>query len=432
MSEKIAVIGGGISGLAASWHLSKYRDVTLYEKNSYLGGHAHTISVEDDNKIEISLDVGFMVFNTATYPNLINFFDLLNVDRNLSDMSFCVSDEISDYEYSGSGLSGYFGQRSNIFNKKHWQQLYSIIRFYSNAEKSIIKYPRSTSLDDFLKTENYPTFFIKNHIIPMCSAIWSCDPKKMLEYPAHDFVNFFINHGLFKLSNRPSWSSVDGGSKKYVEAILKSSTFEKKINTHIQKIEKVKKGFQIIDNNGESLYFNKIVLAAQAHESRELTQAIDSSLASLLNKFKYQKNIGYLHSDSRQMPINKRIWSSWNYTRKIKTDNMNLSMTYWLNNIQKLNTQKKFFLTLNPEKEIQSSKIHEEINFTHPIFDLSNKEVKTEIMKRQGQNDIWVCGSFLGYGFHEDGIQSGILVGEDITKEDRPWTIDKSWNRIAV
>ncbi len=132
------------------------------------------------------------------------------------------------------------------------------------------------------------------------------------------------------------------------------------------------------------------------------------------------------------MPINKRIWSSWNYTRKVKTDNMNLSMTYWLNNIQKLNTQKKFFLTLNPEKEIQSSKIHEEINFTHPIFDLSNKEVKTEIMKRQGQNDIWVCGSFLGYGFHEDGIQSGILVGEDITKEDRPWTIDKSWNRIAV
>ncbi len=432
LSEKIAVIGGGISGLSAVWHLSKYRDVTLYEKNSYLGGHAHTISLMDVNGASVSVDVGFMVFNKASYPNLMKFFEQLNVDRHTSDMSFAMSNEFLNYEYSGSGLRGYFGQKSNILNKKHWKQLFAIIKFYSKAELSIKKYKKSTTLNDFLRSENYPTFFIDNHIIPMCSAIWSCDPKKMLEYPAHDFVNFFINHGLFKLKNRPVWSSVNGGSKKYVDAIIKSSTFEKKINSDIVKIEKLGNRYKITDNSGESLIFNKIVLAAQAQDSKELIEGCDKNLADLLGNFKYQKNIGYLHSDPNQMPLNKELWSSWNYTRKIKSRNMSLSMTYWLNNIQKLNTQTNFFLTLNPEKRIQDKSIHKEITFSHPIFDLNNKDVKIQIMRRQGRNNIWVCGSFLGYGFHEDGIQSGLLVAENITKEDRPWTMDKTWNRIAV
>ena len=182
MSEKIAVIGGGISGLSAAWHLSKYKKVTLYEKNSYFGGHAHTVTLKDPNKLNVSLDVGFMVFNEANYPNLIKFFDLLGVNKHHSNMSFSMSDEILNYEYSGSGLSGYFGQRSNLISKQHWQQLFAIIKFYSNAKKSIRRYAKSTSLRDFLMYENYPTFFIHNHIIPMCSAIWSCDPENMLEY----------------------------------------------------------------------------------------------------------------------------------------------------------------------------------------------------------------------------------------------------------
>ncbi len=432
MSEKIAVIGGGISGLSAAWHLSKYKEVTLYEKNSHFGGHAHTVTLKDTNKLDVSLDVGFMVFNEANYPNLIKFFDLLGVNKHQSDMSFSMSDEILNYEYSGSGLSGYFGQRSNLISKQHWQQLFAIIKFYSNAKKSIRRYAKSTSLRDFLMYENYPTFFIHNHIIPMCSAIWSCDPKNMLEYPAHDFVNFFINHGLFKLSNRPVWSSVDGGSKKYVEAIIKSSVFQKKMKSDIKKIEKVGNGFRITNDDDESLEFDKIVLANQAQESKKLIERCDKQLAKLLDNFKYQQNIGYLHSDPSQMPRNIKLWSSWNYTRKIKTNSMKLSMTYWLNSIQKLNTETNFFLTLNPEKKISDREMHKEIIFTHPIFNLNNKEIKKQILARQGQNNIWVCGSFLGYGFHEDGIQSGLLVAENITKEDRPWTIEKSWNRIAV
>ena len=167
MSEKIAVIGGGISGLSAAWHLSKYSNVTLYEKNSYYGGHAHTISLKDTNEVNVSVDVGFMVFNKASYPNLVKFFDLLNIERHQSDMSFSMSDEVSNYEYSGSGLKGYFGQKSNVYNKKHWQQLIAIIKFYSNAEQSIKKYSKSISLNDFLKAENYPTFFTNNHILSL-------------------------------------------------------------------------------------------------------------------------------------------------------------------------------------------------------------------------------------------------------------------------
>ncbi len=431
MSEKIAIIGGGISGLSSAWHISQTYNVTLFEKNNYLGGHANTILVSEKQNKVVPVDVGFMVFNELCYPNLIQLFQKLGVQSHDSDMGFSVSDKIKGYEYSGSGLSGYFGQRKNLFSLRHWGQLLSIVRFYTKAQINIKKYKTNTTLLEFLKSEKLSDFFIENHIIPMCSAIWSCDDDEMLSYPAHDFVSFFINHGLFKLKNRPKWKSVAGGSKEYVEAIKASHKFKIKLNANIIKIEKKEERFEIILDNGEKDIYDKLILASPADESKKLIESVDEQLADLLTKFKYQKNLGILHSDPDIMPISKKIWASWNYIRSNK-DSSKLSVTYWLNSIQKIDSQKNYFLTLNHDDQIQENQIHKQIYFSHPIFDLDNKNTKKEIIKRQGNNNIWVCGSYLGFGFHEDGIQSGLIVSEDILKKARPWKVKEGSNRIAV
>ena len=431
MSEKIAIIGGGISGLSSAWHISQTHNVTLFEKNNYLGGHANTILVGEKHNKVVPVDVGFMVFNELSYPNLIQLFQKLDIKSHDSDMSFSVSDKIKGYEYSGSGLGGYFGQRKNLFSLKHWGQLLSIIRFYSKAQINIKKYTTDTTLLEFLKAEKLSDFFIENHIIPMCSAIWSCDDNEMLSYPAHDFVSFFINHGLFKLKNRPKWKSVARGSREYVEAIKKSNKIKIKLNSNIIKIEKKAEKFVIILDDGMKDIYDKLILASPANESKRLIETVDEQLAVLLNKFKYQENLGILHSDPNVMPNSKNIWASWNYIRSNK-DSSKLSVTYWLNSIQKIDSQTNYFLTLNPENQIQENQIHKQIYFSHPIFDLDNKNTKKEIMKRQGNNNIWVCGSYLGYGFHEDGIQSGLIVSEDILKKARPWKVKEGSNRIAV
>jgi predicted NAD/FAD-binding protein len=378
LSGKIAIIGGGISGLSSAWHISQTYNVTLFEKNNYLGGHANTILVSEKQNKVVPVDVGFMVFNELCYPNLIQLFQKLGVQSHDSDMGFSVSDKIKGYEYSGSGLSGYFGQRKNLFSLRHWGQLLSIVRFYTKAQINIKKYKTNTTLLEFLKSEKLSDFFIENHIIPMCSAIWSCDDDEMLSYPAHDFVSFFINHGLFKLKNRPKWKSVAGGSKEYVEAIKASHKFKIKLNANIIKIEKKEERFEIILDNGEKDIYDKLILASPADESKKLIESVDEQLADLLTKFKYQKNLGILHSDPDIMPISKKIWASWNYIRSNK-DSSKLSVTYWLNSIQKIDSQKNYFLTLNHDDQIQENQIHKQIYFSHPIFDLDNKNTKKKL-----------------------------------------------------
>ena len=431
ITEKIGIIGGGISGLSAAWHLSKDSEVVLFEKNSYLGGHAHTVEVKDVDNI-VNIDTGFMVYNDENYPNLIKLFENLKIDSYSSDMSFSLSVDSLNYEYSGSGLTGYFGQIKNLFNLNHWKQLFYIRKFYLNAEKNIRKHSSSSTLREFLVAEKYPEYFIQNHVIPMCSAIWSCSPEKMLDYPALDFVRFFANHGLFKLSKRPLWKSIIGGSVKYVDGIVNSSSFVTKLNTEIIEIKKNKNKYEISTGDGEKETFDKLIFATPANESYKIIQPFDSELAEILANFEYQENVAILHNDSSQMPKTKKLWSSWNYIKKDNSKNSkNLSITYWLNSIQKLKTNLNFFLTLNPYSQIKEESIHKIIRFSHPIFDTKNRILKNEIIKKQGKNNIWICGSFLGYGFHEDGIQSGLIVAEDISSRNRPWTTDQSWNRLA-
>jgi uncharacterized protein len=430
-TEKIGIIGGGISGLSAAWHLSKESNVVLFEKNDYLGGHAHTVKVRDNNN-EIFIDTGFMVFNDENYPNLLKLFDNLEINSYSSNMSFSLSIDSLNYEYSGSGLIGYFGQIKNLLNYQHWKQLINIRKFYLSAEKNIVKYNKNTSLEEFLRSEKYPNYFIQNHVIPMCSAIWSCNPEKMLDYPAFDFVRFFANHGLFKISKRPLWKSIIGGSMRYVDGILNSSSFDTKLNTEITEIKKDGNKYEVYFGDGEKESFDKLIFATPANESCKIIKPLNPELAKILEKFEYQENMAILHNDASQMPKTKKLWSSWNYIKKdnIK-DSDNLSITYWLNSIQKLRTDLNFFLTLNPHKKIREDCIHKVIKFSHPIFDTKNRALKDKILQKQGDNNIWICGSFLGYGFHEDGIQSGLLVAEDISKRNRPWTTDESWNRLA-
>ena len=430
-NKLIAVIGGGISGLSAAWHISKNMNVVLFEESNRLGGHANTIEIKK-NQTKVPLDIGFMVYNETNYPNLTNFFKILRVSTSDANMSFTFSDYEKNYEYSGSGLKGYFGQYKNIFNPQHLQLFNNIRKFYSKAEKVIPKYAPETSLGKFLESEGFPHYFVDNHILPMSAAIWSNGPKNMLDYPVHDFVSFFSNHGLLKYSNRPQWKSIKGGSQEYIKKIIKTSSFRTITNSQVIRIEKSNKGYNLITSKNDSYYFDILIFACPADKAKKIIGETDLELSSILEKFKYQKNTAILHNDIRQMPINRKLWSSWNYIRKNKSMENNLSVTYWLNNIQHVQSKENFFLTLNPCDYIDNQHIYKSTSFYHPIFNTNNKNLKSKIINRQGNKNIWVCGSYLGYGFHEDGIQSGLNVAEAINKNKRPWTVNVSWNRIAI
>jgi len=419
--KKIAIIGSGISGLSAAWLLSIDHDVTVYEKNNYAGGHANTtlVSVPEG---DVFVDTGFIVFNKKNYTNLTELFKILNVSINDTIMSFSLSVDNGHYEYSGSGALGYFGQFSNIINLSHWYLLYEVNRFFSNAENNINKYDKNITLGDFLQNEKYSQIFIKKHILPMGAAIWSSNPDEMLSYPAYNFIKFYANHGMLNFKNRPSWNTVVNGSKNYISKIISNSNFDLKLNTAIKKIKKNIKNIELTDINNNRIYFDHVILASHANQSLDLLTEMTKDEKKILSAFRYQKNIAVLHKDKNQMPKRKKLWSSWNYIQKNFRNHEELSVTYWLNNLQKLDTAQELFITLNPVNEIPPNLIINQYIYEHPIFD--NKAIQSQklISRIQGKDNIWYCGSYLGYGFHEDGIKSGLNIAEQIGTRKRPWS----------
>jgi len=419
--KKIAIIGSGISGLSAAWLLSKDHDVTVYEKNNYAGGHANTVKVSTDDG-DVFVDTGFIVFNKKNYLNLTELFKKLNVKIHNTIMSFSLSVDNGSYEYSGSGALGYFGQFSNIINPYHWYLLYEVNRFFSNAENNVKKYSKDITIGSFLENEKYSQIFIKRHILPMGAAIWSSDPNEMLNYPAHNFIAFYANHGMLNFKNRPSWNTVFNGSKNYISKIISNSDFDLKLNTAIKKIKRNSKGVEIIDINNNTVNFDHVVLASHADQSLGLLADPSKNEKEILSAFRYQKNTAVLHKDEKQMPKRKKLWSSWNYLKKNHKNSEKLSVTYWLNNLQELKTTQELFITINPIHRIPIDLIINQYIYEHPIFD--NKAIKSqELLSRiQGIDNTWYCGSYMGYGFHEDGIKSGLNVAELLGSRKRPWS----------
>ncbi len=403
---KIAVVGSGISGLSAAYYLSKNHQVDLFEKEDHFGGHSHTIDLNFESK-KVSVDIGFIVFNYKTYPNLINFFEENKIEIEKSDMSFSVSVENTNFEYCGRGLNGIFSNKLNLFDLKFLRMFFDIISFYKKCD-NLKNLDQTITLGEYLFKNKLSKEFINYHLIPMVSAIWSMPPYEANKMPLKFFLNFFQNHGLFKLKDRPQWYTVTNRSRTYVQKIISKLSGEHYKNYTVKKIVSKSSGVDLY-YGGESELFNydKVILATHADEALSIIEKPSQDEQKILSNFSYKENFAYIHTDQKAMPKNKNAWSSWNSL--MDKDNVEKnSITYWLNLLQNLNCEENIFLTLNPYFEIDKSKILKKVRFTHPYFDQSALDHQGQLKNLQNKRNILFCGSYFGYGFHEDGIKSSI------------------------
>ncbi len=427
---KIAVIGSGISGLSSAYYLSKKNEVDLFEKDDHFGGHSYTFDIKEKNK-KVPVDLGFIVFNKTTYPNLINFFEELKVPYEKSDMSFSVSVKDSNIEYGGTGFNSLFARKNNLFNFNFIKMIYEIISFYKSAPVLLKKDLKNLTLGNYLDNSKISKYFINYHIIPMVAAIWSMPFSKARDIPFELFLNFFNNHGLFKLKDRPQWYTVTNRSRNYVSKVLDKINGEYFKNYEIKKIIRSDDNVRIFINTlGEYRDYDHVVLACHADQSLKLIDNPSDEEKEILNEFTYISNEAYLHTDVDLMPNKINAWSSWNSISK--KDLTKTCVTYWLNKLQNLDTNKNYFLTLNPITEIKDSKIIKKINFTHPYLNNKSFEMQNRLKDLQGKKRVWFSGSYFGYGFHEDGLKSSLEMLKQFEGNDGDLHIQRYSNASKI
>ena len=400
---KVAVIGSGISGLSAAYFLSKKYKVDLFEKEERFGGHSHTIDIKlDKDTDKIRADIGFIVFNKKTYPNLINFFKEIDIEIEKSNMSLSFMSKDIDLEYCGKGLKGIFSHKKNLFNFDFFKMFLEILKFYKKSSK-LNEFNEDISLGEYLVNEKHSEYFINYHLIPMVSAIWSMPPYDAKKMPIKFFMKFFQNHGLFNLRKRPQWYTVKNRSRQYVNKVIEKISGEHFKNYKIEKIKRIS-NFVRIFYGSENEYFDydKVIIATHADEAKKMIEDKSEEEAKILGSFQYKKNLAIIHSDEVVMPQKRFNWSAWNTSISKK----NSSVTYWLNLLQNFKINKNIFLTLNPFEEINTDKIIKKVEFTHPYYDHNTLKNQENLHLIQNKKNILFCGSYFGYGFHEDGIKS--------------------------
>ena len=413
---KIGVIGSGVAGLVSALTLQEKFEVSLFEKNSKLGGHSNTVTIEQENN-KYSVETGFIVLNDKNYPIFTSLLKHLNIGVNNSSMSFSVSVDKGQFEYSSSYI-GLLGQTKNIIDPKYWGMLRDINYFYTNALRDVKDCPDNETLGQFLKRFNYSNKFIDYHLVPMTASIWSCPTKSILNFPIKSLLVFFENHKLLNIYNRPKWSTVNKGSREYVKKIQSLLKGEIYTNTKVNKISKSKEGIRVHYQEGIKT-FDKVILACHADQSSEILIENFSEEANLLKDFKYQKNTSILHSDISFMPKRKSVWSSWNYITETGNSG-NLSITYWMNELQGINSPKPILLSLNPKILPNPDLIYGQYSYSHPILDNNAINIQKKLSSVQGKNNLWFCGAWTGFGFHEDGVKSAVEIANS-HNIDLPW-----------
>ena len=425
---KVAVIGGGISGLGCAWCLSTCHDVTLYERKSQFGGHAKTVFLKDREN-NIPIDVGFIVFNKRNYPNLVALLNHLGVQSEASDMSFSFSDRDQDFEYEGS-LRGVLTQPKNLLNKRYRRMLLDIFRFFREAEQFLNNNDVSSlSLGEYLESEKYSDGFIYDHLLPMGASIWSAKCSDMLSFPAETFINFFKNHALLEPGSRPQWRTVSGGSVNYVENLLSTFAGTPELNCRVDSIGRDRDSL-ILSSNNKRTRFDAVVFACHADQALEiLGEQATTTQRKILSSFRYAKNRGVLHRDPALMPKRRRAWASWNFISDSSVSSENIDqtksvcVTYWMNKLQNIESPENLFVTLNPTQLIEENKFIAEFQYAHPQFDHKALAGQRDLPKIQGQGGLWFCGSYCGNGFHEDGLRAGLEVA-DALGSPAPWVVD--------
>lgn len=416
---KTIIIGGGIAGLSAAFLLAPHGPVSLYEKEHRPGGHARTITVNCSDG-DLPVDTGFIVLNDRNYPHLNGLFTHLDVEIENSDMSFGVSIADGWLEYSSSNI---FAQKRNLARPAFLKMLRDILRF-NRAAKAACTEDLQLPLGSFIEQQKLGPWFRDYYLLAMGAAIWSTPISDMLDYPAATFLRFFENHGLLNLHHRPQWKTVTGGSQRYVSKLIEQSTFKLHLNSHITSINRQAGQWQITDQSGNSDQADHLILACHADTSHALLPQ-DCPQRALLKNFKFQPNRVITHKDISFMPKRKQAWSSWNYLQnhcQSVTNPTDLSLSYWMNNLQNLKTKDDIIITLNPASEIRDEVKTDETCFTHPVFDQGAIEAQQKLNQIQGQDNLWFAGAWLRYGFHEDGILSAVNIARAMGHKI-PWEL---------
>lgn len=430
---RIAVIGLGVSGAVAARLLATRHQVVLYDGSPSPGGHALTVEVEHAGSVA-AVDVGFMVFNTKTYPNFCRLLDMLNVASRPSDMSFSVRDPQRDFEYQGSGLRGLFAQRTNALSPSFWRMIADILRFNRRgrhaADNGTIT---DQTVGEFLHNGRYSSAMVHDYLVPMAAAIWSCTPSEILDYPARFMIGFFANHGLLQLKDRPRWRTIVGGSRRYVEPLLHDLRDRLRLGDPVAEVRRDLSGFQVETDSGDTDDYDQVVFACHADQTRRIFTDATPEEAEILGAFPYQPNQAVLHTDTTCLPRRRDAWASWNYC--LTNDKQHpASVTYDLGRLQGVVEPGQLLLSLNAGDRVAREKVLRTFEFSHPAYTMQSIAAQRRWAEVSGREGAHFCGAYWGYGFHEDGVNSALSVAKQFgigleactaacTKEPSPTTV---------
>jgi predicted NAD/FAD-binding protein len=427
----IAVIGSGISGLAAAWLLSQRHRVTVYEADGRPGGHSNTVQVTGAGGRPVAVDTGFIVYNESAYPNLTALFTHLGVATQPSEMSFAVSLDGGALEYSGSGLRGLFAQPANLAKPRFWAMLRELVRFYREAPADAARFGLQP-LDSYLDARGYGRAFRDDHLYPMAAAIWSTPAARVGDYPTEAFVRFCENHHLLSLGDRPAWRTVTGGSARYVARLVEGIGEPLRLDSAAVEVRRDASGVVVrTEGTAAPRRFDHVVIATHADQALRLLPDPSAAETRLLGAFGYTRNRAVLHSDAALMPRRRAVWSSWNYAADRRRAEAPC-VTYWMNRLQGIADDTPLFLTLNPVREPAPGHMLRSEVYEHPVFDPRAMRAQDELWSLQGQRRTWFCGAYFGAGFHEDGLQAGLAVAEALGGVRRPWNVAGESDRIRL
>ena len=405
---KIAIIGTGISGLTSAYLLSKEHIVHVYEAQEYIGGHVHTLPVHL-NGISYEIDTGFIVFNDRTYPNFNKLLNKINVLSQPTSMSFSVKCETTGLEYNGTSLNGLFAQRLNLLKPSFLLMVKDILRFNRDAKEFLTDSVEEITFGEFLNRGGYSNALKNNYALPMASAIWSAKSKVIENANFRFFAQFFENHGMLNVNDRPQWRVIKGGSKQYTLKLIEPITNKIRINSPVDKIIRKNKGIEVVYNKQQKELYDRVIIATHSDQALKMIENPSNAEIEILSSIPYQTNVAHLHWDCSVLPKQKNAWASWNYFKPNKMKD-ETTVTYYMNMLQSLDMPKNICVSLNMEEHINPKKIYKKIIYQHPVFTSEAILAQKKHKEIDGIDKIHFCGAYWGSGFHEDGVNSALSV----------------------